>query len=718
QYDGIDRITALYSSDGTIHHEYHYAQGPDPTQIIDYIHQFRIQRAYNLFGELLHEQGAQGFEYTWAYDEKGRCTQFLLPDHSAIQYGYTGAHLATITRTTADKVSLYTHSYTKFDPNGHIAEERLIDGSSIQSIQRDLLERPIAQTSNHFNLTTAYGPSGLVTETYNSLFGGKGYQYDPLNQLVQEGSETYLFDSYGNPTDCLVNDHHQILKTPELTLDYDPDGNPISRSGSEGETSYEFDLLGRLLTIQFPDRTVRYTYDPLSRLLFKEIEEVHGAKTQITYLYDQNFEIGTATLDGQILELKVLGLGIRGDIGAAVAIELGGRHFAPQHDFNGHIIALLSMEGSLSDLSNIDAFGTALTFSQNPWQFCSKRSEEGFVFFGERFYDPVLKRWLTPDPAGPVDGPNLYLYVMNSPMNRLDLFGLSSEDRKYPWSVERNDPPNIELDRSQIDSFHRGEPVECRGSIDGVTVNFVVSCQHAHQLQFSAEELEQGKINLFDHLSELVPKEGAAIGLVTWQNGMNVNRRDFRRMSKLITKQLPEGTLGIGIHNPTGGFFTDFRRVVQEFHKIETPIVSQTRQMLSVFIETLPAINPTGHWLHICHSEGGLIARNSIEGMTGEQQQQMNQYFSCIGLGPAAPLPKCYADYSINCYSDKDKATGWCGMGRSEEEYNIKRIECETPSSEWGFFEGDHAFSGRTYQRELKKQLENLREKYGFYQNR
>jgi len=46
----------------------------------------------------------------------------------------------------------------------------------------------------------------------------------------------------------------------------------------------------------------------------------------------------------------------------------------------------------------------------NPWRFSSKRTnpETGFIFFGRRYYSSLIGRFLTPDPVGFSDGPNLY----------------------------------------------------------------------------------------------------------------------------------------------------------------------------------------------------------------------------------------------------------------------------------------------------------------------
>jgi RHS repeat-associated protein len=66
----------------------------------------------------------------------------------------------------------------------------------------------------------------------------------------------------------------------------------------------------------------------------------------------------------------------------------------------------------------------------NPWQFASKRFDPltGFHRFGKRDYDCSLGRWLTPDPAGFTDGPNLYAYVHNSPLILFDPWGLQGQD--------------------------------------------------------------------------------------------------------------------------------------------------------------------------------------------------------------------------------------------------------------------------------------------------
>ncbi len=60
-----------------------------------------------------------------------------------------------------------------------------------------------------------------------------------------------------------------------------------------------------------------------------------------------------------------------------------------------------------------------------PWRYAGKRldPETGLIYFGHRYYDPTLDRWLSTDPAGFRDNLNLYQYVLNNPFRYYDLDG-------------------------------------------------------------------------------------------------------------------------------------------------------------------------------------------------------------------------------------------------------------------------------------------------------
>lgn len=53
-----------------------------------------------------------------------------------------------------------------------------------------------------------------------------------------------------------------------------------------------------------------------------------------------------------------------------------------------------------------------------------ERDASGLSYYGFRYYAPWLGRWLNTDPAGPVDGPNLFAMTGNNPTSRTDMLGL------------------------------------------------------------------------------------------------------------------------------------------------------------------------------------------------------------------------------------------------------------------------------------------------------
>ena len=80
----------------------------------------------------------------------------------------------------------------------------------------------------------------------------------------------------------------------------------------------------------------------------------------------------------------------------------------------------------------------------NPYGFTGRRfdTETGLWYYRNRMYSAKLGRFLQRDPAGYVDGMNLFSYVKNNPLRFLDPQGLMSEmgDKDlaaFTWSVDQ-----------------------------------------------------------------------------------------------------------------------------------------------------------------------------------------------------------------------------------------------------------------------------------------
>jgi RHS repeat-associated protein len=153
---------------------------------------------------------------------------------------------------------------------------------------------------------------------------------------------------------------------------------------------------------------------------------VQGKENIAYFLYDGQNEIGSFNAHLQLQDLRILGHSPHAEIGASIAIEVAQQIYAPIHDLSGNIAALLPFDGGVLEQTRYSAFGEEIGSRISPWRFSSKRVDErnDLVYYGRRFYQPELGRWLSPDPAGFTDGMNLYAFVHNAPLTHFDEYGL------------------------------------------------------------------------------------------------------------------------------------------------------------------------------------------------------------------------------------------------------------------------------------------------------
>ena len=698
-YNHLDQIITLTSSDNTVNYQYIY--DPFLSKIKDHTQNTSLTRTHTPFGETTSETYTHTTSKT--YDNNGRVTKFTLPDNSAIEYTYENSCLKTITRHSPENKKLYTHSYDQFDCNKHIEKENLIYNLGSISSEHDLLERPTKITSPYHTYGLTYGPSGLVTKSENSLTLDKTYNYDSLNQLISEGDTQYHFDSLGNPSDTSVNHLNQITQIENETLSYDKNGNLIRK----GDTKYTYDALNRLIKITTPEKTTHLDYDPLSRLT--------------PYLYDGELEIGKVDPFNNITELKVLGIGIKGDIGGIVALEINNKTYAPLHDLQGNLIALISTTGNLVESYNLDAFGNEEDPSNlNPWRFSSKRHIDGLIFFGKRFYSPTLKRFISPDPLGFADGLNLYTYVSNSPLNRLDLLGLIQE---FFISIKTN-PNNL-----YQDTDHQANPwldkrlyvrpyvnpdlpisqVFGPGMLNNKPAHIGLFFPQPQTINFTAAERTQGFANLFDHSHEFMYSTPNKIGQGIFSHGINNSIDDFNMMGTCLanTVQLPF----IGLYTPTKGLSIDGCNALREIRGSVTNDVLTHVEFLKVACDLREEHNPEGLTMGIIHSRTGATASNAYQLLKGEYKETIQNDFYYAGLAPATPLLK-ELGHAINIYSKKDNVTLKYGKKfLNNKNYDIRLYEPVDPKWHHCMTTREHSFLGPTLQKGLKEAVDEFNEK-------
>lgn len=457
-YDNRGLLIKSRASDNSVDYKYQYDDLQRLVQIDDQLYGSSLFRRYDECNRLVEERSSQS-TVKYEYDLAGQCQSLTLPDQSQIRFYYQKGLLHTIERLAKDQSRLYAHTYEY--NNGQLQGCQLIknlgrisyqydDAGSLRSIASPWWSEKQLPDSyddqGHLLSTSIEDPKGLASSFYTYAEDGqliaeegaavRNYTYDSLYNRLQQSSQNWI-----------VNDANQLVQTPEVRYGYDANGNLSNKYTDQGHYAYGYDALNRLTSVMKEQEfLIEYRYDAFNRRVAEYSHTWDAAnhawllENNYEYIYDGENEIGKMDRRGQIIELRVLGMGRGAEIGAAVALEFNQRLFAPVHDWQGSVRCLIDAElGTVAEFYRYSCDGKEEIFDSqkklidksktgNPWRYYSKRVDESsqLVFFGQRYYDPDSGRWTTPDPLFFYDTPNTYAFMKNDAVNRLDMYGLFS----------------------------------------------------------------------------------------------------------------------------------------------------------------------------------------------------------------------------------------------------------------------------------------------------
>ncbi len=155
------------------------------------------------------------------------------------------------------------------------------------------------------------------------------------------------------------------------------------------------------------------------------------------YLYEGQQALGEIR-DGKLSHRLLTGLSLDETI-ARIAITTAGTKDAAQSriyltDALNSVIAQLADDdrASLQNSYAYSPYGQSSTVgpdsTSNPIQYTSRENDgTGLYFYRARYYDPVLKRFVSSDPIGLAGGMNVYAYVGGNPVSWIDPSGLYTE---------------------------------------------------------------------------------------------------------------------------------------------------------------------------------------------------------------------------------------------------------------------------------------------------
>ena len=363
EYDGFGRLKRLkpYDEitrlDGSFLYEYAYNLHDQVTRVKDLKSGQETLLTYNTQGELESETLGNGLKLGYTYDRDSRIRQVILPDKTGIECIYDAAYLKEVHRLVKGKKT-YVHADLIHNLTGQVTHAKPPGKGDQVHYTYDLLGRCTTVTSTPFYQhipPEGFDPVGNLKLCY---IQDKPYAftYDDLYQIkTEEGhaAHTYAFDSLFNRTAKDGENHdynhlHQLLQKGQEEFSYDRNGN-LKKRHCEGKTiTYDYDELDRLIAVTQDGIKTTYTYDSFNRRLAKN----QGQKKQL-FVYQGQEEIGLWE-NGAFQELRLLSKNTRSP---AVAIELKGQLYVPQHDLFGNVVCLSDAQGQVIESYRYTAFG-------------------------------------------------------------------------------------------------------------------------------------------------------------------------------------------------------------------------------------------------------------------------------------------------------------------------------------------------------------------------
>jgi len=310
-----------------------------------------------------------------------------------------------------------------------------------------------------------YDRAGRVQAVDDARWGTTTYAYDDLDRLTLaargRGREAFAYDPAGDIVGVLrelderslagkvgekveLAPGNLVLRKGETTYSYDKRGRRVRAVGSSPSddpraTEYEWDARERLRKATLPDGTVaNFGYDAIGRRVRKEV--VHaGAQSRpdvTEYVWDGpalGMEFGSSEGVRTFVHMPGTFLPLlhqeRGEVFTYVVDRMG----VPKELLSADgLVAWSAAHGAWGDVVAEDADPAARAryggTIRSPFRLLGQIAdpELGLCFTRHRLFDPVLGRWLSPDPLGIGGGTNAYAFD-GAPSIVADPWGLNTD---------------------------------------------------------------------------------------------------------------------------------------------------------------------------------------------------------------------------------------------------------------------------------------------------
>ena len=298
-------------------------------------------------------------------------------------------------------------------------------------------------SSDLLNLTYTYDPAGNILQMKDSPNGQLkehwDFTYDSLNRLItavsgpqgDSYSLSYVYDSTGNRiqlnnTVYTYNEMNELLTQENgtnYTYTYDDHGNCTTKTDGNTMWEYLYNYENMLLSVEENGQIIeQYIYDSDG----KRIKKVDSDSARI-YIYS-----GLNVLYEINMTTQMDGVYVYGPTGR-IAKKVNDITEYYQTDHLGSTKLTTSENGETVTEMQYRPFGVQVNTTEERYTFNGKELDEsGLYYFGARYYDPVIGRFISRDPlTGERNSPqtlNRYVYCLNNPLKYIDPGGTDPQE--------------------------------------------------------------------------------------------------------------------------------------------------------------------------------------------------------------------------------------------------------------------------------------------------
>lgn len=327
------------------------------------------------------------------------------------EYGYDAADQLTtaVKKSTDPTPQILRRSAYTYDSAGNRTAEQVDD--TVATSSYDNVNRLTSRVPGGFLRF-----EGALDEAATVTVGGQPASISSDNRFVGKATvgagtsqiEIRALDPSGN---VRVNTYQVSQAGATTSFTYDANGNLTH----DGTRSFEWDARNQLVGVLDGSRRVEMQYDGNQRRVRVTTEEGGVTVEDVRVLWCRTVACEEREVNGVTIRRRPFAFGE----------QLASDWFLLT-DGLGSVVGVLDDTGTLIAGYAFAPWGER-TLEQGTDSttrgFTGHRIVEGLSMTLYRAYDGKLGRWLSEDPAGFVDGPNLYSYSRNQPTRRVDPFG-------------------------------------------------------------------------------------------------------------------------------------------------------------------------------------------------------------------------------------------------------------------------------------------------------